>query len=81
MFQERNFKPGHIGLLAVPTGVAINSGLGLLTPFGGAEGYKAAIPNEEDPTKTDNVLGEVALKYFMGRTGNLLPYDEFEGTS
>ena len=77
VFQERNFKPGHIGLLAVPTGVAINSGLGLLTPFGGAEGYKAAIPNEEDPTKTDNVLGEVALKYFMGRTGNLLPYDEF----
>lgn len=76
-YQKRNFEPGHIGLLAVPTGVAINSGLGLLTPFGGAEGYKAALPSEEDPTKTENVLGEVALKYFMGRTGNLLPYDEF----
>jgi hypothetical protein len=48
-----------------------------MTPFGGAEGYKAAIPSEEDPSKTENVLGEVALKYFMGRTGNLLPYDEF----
>ena len=49
-----------------------------MTPFGGAEGYKAAIPSEEDPSKTDNVLVEVALKYFMGRTGNLLPYDEFK---
>ena len=48
-----------------------------MTPFGGAEGYKAALPSEEDPSKTSNVVGEVALKYFMGRTGNLLPYDEF----
>ena len=35
------------------------------------------MPSQDDPTKTDNVLGEVALKYFMGKTGNLLPYDEF----
>ena len=78
VYQKRNFEPGDLGWLAVPTGVAINSGLGLLTPFGGAEGYKAAIPNEEDPSKTDNLLGEVALKYFMGRTGNMLPYEEFK---
>ena len=76
-YVKRNFEPGFVQALAIPTGIAINSGLGLLTPFGGAEGYKAAIPNAEDPTKTDNMLGEVALKYFMGRTGNLLPYDEF----
>ena len=31
-----------------------------------------------DPTKTDNVVAEVALKYFLGRTGNLLPYEEFK---
>ena len=49
-----------------------------MTPFGGAEGYKAALPSAEDPTKTDNVAAEIALKYFMGRTGNLLPYDEFK---
>ena len=48
-----------------------------MTPFGGAEGYKAALPSEEDPTKTQNVLAEVATKYFLGRTGDLLPYDEF----
>ena len=75
--RKRNYNPGMVQALAIPTGVAINSGLGLLTPFGGAEGYKAAIPSEEDPTKTDNVLLEVAAKYIMGRTGNLLPYDEF----
>ena len=75
--QKRNYDPGLIQSLAIPTGVAINSGLGLLTPFGGAEGYKAAIPDAEDPTKTANVIGEVGLKYFMGRTGNLLPYNEF----
>ena len=74
---KRNFEPGDLAALGIPTGVAINTGLGLMTPFGGAEGYKAAIPSDEDPSKTDNVLGEVALKYFMGKTGNLLPYDEF----
>ena len=76
-YVKRNFEPGYVQALAIPTGIAINSGLGLMAPFGGAEGYKAAIPSEEDPTKTDNMLGEVALKYFMGRTGNLLPYEEF----
>ena len=74
---QRNYSQGMLASLAIPTGVAINSGLGLLTPFGGAEGYKAALPSDEDPTKTENVLGEVALKYVMGRTGNLLPYEEF----
>ena len=75
--QKRNYSPGMVQALAIPTGIAINSGLGLLTPFGGAEGYKAALPSEEDPTKTSNVIGEVGLKYIMGRTGQLLPYNEF----
>ena len=75
--QKRNYEPGMIQSLAIPTGIAINSGLGLLTPFGGAEGYKAAIPSEEDPSKTENILLEVASKYILGRTGQLLPYSEF----
>ena len=75
--QKRNYTPGMVQALAIPTGIAINSGLGLLTPFGGAEGYKAALPSEDDPTKTSNVIGEVGLKYIMGRTGQLLPYEEF----
>lgn len=77
-FQKRNFEPGYIQSLSIPTGIAINSGLGLLTPFGGAEGYKAAIPSEEDPSKSGNVIGEIGLKYIMGRTGQLLPFDEFK---
>lgn len=75
---KRNYNPGDLAALMIPTGVAINTGLGLLTPFGGAEGYKAAVPSQEDPTKTDNVLGEIAAKYFLGKTGNLLPYSEFK---
>ena len=77
LLEKRNYEPGHLAALMIPTGVAINTGLGLMSPFGGAEGYWAVMPSQDDPTKTDNVLGEVALKYFMGKTGNLLPYDEF----
>ena len=69
--------PGAIQAMSIPAGIAINTGLGLMTPFGGAEGYKAALPSEEDPSKTSNVLGEVGMKYIMGRTGNLLPYEDF----
>ena len=53
--------------LLFQAGIAINTGLGLMTPFGGAEGYKAAVPSEEDPNKTDNVLAEVGLKYHNGK--------------
>ena len=74
---KRNYEPGHLLALGIPTGVAINTGLGLMTPFGGAEGYKAADPSQDDPTKTANVVSEVGQKYLLGRTGNLLPYNEF----
>ncbi len=76
--QKRNYSPGMVQSLAIPTGIAINTGLGLMSPFGGAEGYKAALPLEDDPTKSSNVVGEIGLKYLMGRTGQLLPYEEFK---
>lgn len=76
--QKRNYSPGMIAALAVPTGATINNALGLLTPGGGMEGYKAAVPSDEDPSKTDNVVAEVGLKYLLGQTGGLLPYDEFK---
>lgn len=75
---KRRFHPGHVATLGIPTGIAINTGLGLMTPFGGAEGYEAALPSQDDASKTSNVIGEVAAKYILGRTGNLLPYDEFK---
>ncbi len=77
-YVKQNYAPGDVNSLLIPTGVAINSGLGLLAPFGGAEGYEAAVPSQKDPSKTENVVAEVASKYIMGRTGGLLPYDEFK---
>ena len=78
VIEKRKYEPGHLAALGIPTGIAINTGLGLMTPFGGAEGYKAVLPDEEDPTKTSNVVGEVGLKYLMGSTGKMLPYSEFK---
>lgn len=75
---RKNYASGMVTALGVAPGIAINQGLGLLTPFGGAEGYEAVVPNSEDPRKTDNMLGEIASKYILGRTGNLLNWDDFK---
>ena len=77
MYTKRRYNPGDVAALSIPTGVAINAGIGLLNPLGGSGGYSAVIPSDEDPSKTENVIGEVAAKYILGKTGNLLPYDEF----
>jgi len=74
---KRNYRSGYVEALAIPAGVAINNSLGLLTPFGGAEGYEAVLPSDADPSKTSNAVAEVAAKYILGRTGGLLDYDEF----
>lgn len=74
---KRKYNPGDVAALAIPTGVAINAGIGLLNPLGGSGGYSAAVPSDDDPSKTANAVMEIAAKYILGRTGNLLPYDEF----
>ena len=74
---KRKYNPGDVAALAIPTGVAINAGIGLLNPLGGSGGYSAAIPSDDDSSKTANAVMEIAAKYILGRTGNLLPYDEF----
>lgn len=76
-YTRRKYAPGAVAALGVPTGIGINAGLGLLNPLGGSGGYEAALPSAEDPTKTSNVIAEIGAKYLLGRTGNLLPYDEF----
>ena len=78
VIQKREYEPGHAAALQVPVGLAINSGIGLMNPFGGQEGYYAAVPSDEDPNKTSNALLEVGSKYILGRTGNLLPWEEFK---
>ena len=32
----------------------------------------------EDKTKTDNMLMEIGTKYILGRTGGMLPYNQFK---
>ena len=77
-YNKRRHEPGFIDMLSIPSGLAINTGIGLMNPLGGQEGYKAVFPDEEDPNKTNNVVAEVAAKYILGRTGGLLPWDEFK---
>ena len=79
-YVQQNYPPGDVNSLLIPSGIAINAGLGLLTPFGGAEGYEAAVPDptSDDKTKTSNVVAEMGAKYLLGRTGNMLPYSEFK---
>jgi hypothetical protein len=76
--KKRNYRSGMVAALGAPVGFAINQGMGLMTPFGGYQGYEAAVPNAADPSKTDNAVLEVASKYILGRTGNLLDWDEFK---
>lgn len=40
-------------------------------------GYAAALPQELDKTQTVDPIGEALSRFFLGRTGELLPYDEF----
>ena len=77
MLTKRRYAPGDVAALGIPAGVAINAGIGLLNPLGGSGGYAAVMPSEADPSKTSNVIGEIAAKYILGKTGNLLGYDEF----
>lgn len=77
-YSKRRYEPGMVESLAIPAGIAVNSSIGLLNPFGGQEGYKAVFEDEDDASKTSNAVGEVAAKYILGKTGNLLPWDEFK---
>lgn len=76
-YREKRVPSGVLAAAAIPTGIAINAGIGLMTPFGGQEGYKAVIQDPDDPNKSANAVLEVGAKYIAGRTGDLLPYDEF----
>jgi len=78
MYSRRRVGNNLSTLLALPSAIAINSGMGLNNPFGGSDGYKAVFASEDDATVTDNVLAEVAAKYILGRSGDLLPWDEFK---
>ena len=58
----------------LPAVLAVSLGMGQL---GVSPGYKAVVPSEDDPRETADPVMEAASRYFLGRTGRLLPYDEF----
>ena len=74
---KARFTAGDKAALLIPSGLAINAGIGLMSPMGGAPGYEALIPSEEDPRVSANPVLEVGMKYLTGRTGNMLNYDDF----
>ena len=41
-YVTQNYNPGDVTSLLIPSGIAVNAGLGLMAPFGGIEGYEAA---------------------------------------
>lgn len=57
-----------------PAVIAMSTGIGNI---GRPDGYKAIIPSETDPRKSADPTGEFLSRYFLGRTGRLLPYKEF----
>ena len=72
---ESLLKNRNIRLAAtVPAIIAMSTGIGNI---GRPAGYKAVLPSESDPRRTDSPIGELVSRYFLGRTGRLLPYDEF----
>jgi hypothetical protein len=59
---------------------AVPAVIGMSLAIGNAmrqPGYKAALPSEADPTQTADPLGELGARYVLGRTGELLAYDDF----
>ena len=58
----------------LPAVLGISMGMG---QYGREPGYKAAVPSEDDPRQTADPVSEALTRYFLGRSGRLLPYDEF----
>jgi len=58
----------------LPAVIGMSMGIG---QFGREPGFKATIPDSEDPTQTADPVGEFVNRYFLGRAGNILPYEEF----
>jgi hypothetical protein len=62
-----------LGVMPIASG---NFDIGNLGEFGRPKGYQALFADPTDKTKTTNPLGEFAGRYFLGRKGNILPYEQ-----
>lgn len=82
-FKMRRFNPNLVNVATMlPAALGVNAGIGLLGGesdggLGGRKlGYEAVIPDEDDPTRTSNPLLAAGTKYFLGREGQILPWDQ-----
>lgn len=51
--------------------------LGNLLQGGRTPGFQAVLASDEDPRQSTNVVGELLARYFLGRSGRLLDWEEF----
>jgi len=73
--KKPTFRRKHMRLAAsLPAVLGVSYAIGNV---GRQDGYKAIIPDENDPRKSADPVSEILSRYFLGRTGRLLPYDEF----
>ncbi len=74
IFKNR-FNPNLVtAATIIPSALGINAGIGIL---GGHEGYKAVVPDEDDPRKTANPIAEFAARYVTGREGRVMEVENF----
>lgn len=59
---------------ALPAAIGMSFAIG---NYGRTPGYTAAVPSEADKTVAADPLAELGARYVLGRTGSLLPYDQF----
>ena len=62
---------------AVMTQAAGNTNYLNVLGGGRTPGFQAVLPSETDPTQTTNAPLELAARYLFGRTGRVLPWEEF----
>jgi len=71
---EANASDKMLDLMAAPTFLAINAGIGNLQRN---PGFAMAVPSKDDPTKTDDPLLEAASRMVLNRNGRILPWEQF----
>jgi hypothetical protein len=79
-FDEGERVTGPFGSRRIRLAAAAPAVVGMSLAIGNAmrqPGYTAAIPSEADRKQSADPIAELGARYLLGKTGQLLPYDEF----
>ncbi len=68
---------GYLGSTALDV-TSGNVDLTNLEESGRPKGYAAVYATPENPTQTENPIAELGSRWILGRTGKLLPYEQFK---